>query len=94
MALEQVLSLATVVVLAAAFPLSLVAARGFRGAPFGSVLRPIPVVVAAYIALNAAWALDVSVPPAYPLVTSTVATVGVLVAAAHLLVLLTGRRKL
>jgi len=94
MALEQFLSVATVLVLAAAFPLSLVAARGFRGAPFGGVLRPIPVVVVAYIGLNVVWVVNVSVPPVYQLVTSTVATVGVLVAAARLLVLLTGRRKL
>lgn len=94
MALEQVLSTATVLVLAAAFPLSLVAARGYRGAPFGAVLRPIPVAIVAFVALNAAWAMDVSVPPAYQLVTSTVAILAVLVAAARVFVLLTGRRKL
>ncbi|USZ68369.1 hypothetical protein NGM10_01190 [Halorussus salilacus] len=94
MVVERILSLATVLVLAATLPLSLVAIRGFRGAPFGAVLRPLPVVLVAYIALNSAWALDVSVPPAYQIVTSTVATGAVLVSAAHVLVLLTERRKL
>ncbi|WP_135805608.1 hypothetical protein [Halorussus marinus] len=94
MAIEHLLSVATVLVLAASFPLSLVAARGFRGAPFGEVLRPIPVVVVAAVGLDLIWALDASVSPAYVLVMSTVATGGVLVAATRLLVLLTGRRKL
>lgn len=94
MVLERILSLATVLVLASTLPLSLVAVRGFRGAPFGAVLRPIPVVVVAYIAMNAAWVMDASVSPTYRIVTSTVATLGVLVSAAHALVLLTERRKL
>lgn len=94
MGLEQMLSLATVLVLSATFPLSVVAVRGFRGAPFASVLRPIPVVLLAYIALNAPWVLDVEPSPEYYIVTSTVATAGTLVSAAHVLVLLTERRKL
>lgn len=94
MVVERILALGTVLVLAATLPLSLVAIRGFRGAPFGSVLRPLPVVLVAYVALNSAWVLDVSVPPAYQVVTSTVATAALLVSAAHVLVLLTERRKL
>lgn len=94
MLLEQILSLATVLVLAATLPLSLVAVRGFRGAPFGAVLRPLPVVLVAYVGLNAVWVLDVSVPPAYQIATSSVATAAALFSAARLVVLLTERRKL
>lgn len=94
MVLDRILSLATVLVLAGTLPLALVAVRGYRGAPFGAVLRPLPVVLAAYIGLNSAWVLDVSVPPAYQIATSTVATAALLVSAAHVLVLLTERRKL
>lgn len=94
MSLERMLSLATTLVLAGTFPLSLVAVRGFRDAPFGSVLRPIPVVLLAFIALNAAWVSEASVPPAYHVLTSSLAIVAALVSAAHVVVLLTERRKL
>lgn len=39
-----------VLVLAAAVPLSLVAARGFGDSPFGDVLRPLPVVSLSFLA--------------------------------------------
>lgn len=94
MILERILAFATVLVLAATLPLSLVAVRGFRGAPFGRVLRPLPVVFVAYIGLNAVWVLDVSVPPAYQIATSSVAATAALVSAGRLVVLLTERRKL
>ncbi|WP_128478171.1 hypothetical protein [Halorussus pelagicus] len=93
MVVERILALATILVLAGTFPLAVIAARGFRGAPFGSVLRPLPVLLLAYIALNAGTALGVSTPPAFNLAASAVATVTALVAAAHVLVLLTERRK-
>lgn len=94
MPLERVLALATTLVLAGTVPVAAIAARGFRGAPFGSVLRPLPVVLLAFVALNANVAVGVSVPPTYDLVALTVATFGALLSAAHILVLLTERRKL
>jgi len=94
MLVERVLALATTVVLAGTFPLAVVAARGFRDAPFGSVLRPLPVVIAAFVAMNAPAAVDATLPDAYFLGVSLVATAGVLVSAAYALVLLTERRKL
>lgn len=94
MPLDRILSLATTLVLAGTVPVAAIAARGFRGVPFGAVLRPLPVVLLAYVALNANVAVGVEVPPVYDLVASTVATVGALVSAAHVLVLLTERRKL
>jgi hypothetical protein len=94
MALTRVLALTTTVVLAGTFPVAVIAARGFRDAPFGSVLRPLPVVVLAYVLLNAPSAVGVGVPSPYFLVVSLFGTVGALVSAAHALVLLTERRKL
>lgn len=94
MALERTLELATMLVLAGTLPLATIAARGFRGSPFGSVLRPIPVVLVAYIAMNAPGVVAVDLPESYYLLTSTIGVVGVLIAAAHAVVLLTERRKL
>lgn len=94
MALEGIFELATMLVLAGTLPIAVIAARGFRGAPFGSVLRPIPVVLVAYIAMNVSGVLDVDLPESYYLISSTIGVVGVLIAATHAVVLLTERRKL
>lgn len=94
MALERILELATILVLAGTLPIAVIAARGFRGAPFGSVLRPIPFVLVAYIAMNVPEVVGVDLPEFYYLVSSTIGVAGVLVAAVQAVVLLTGRRKL
>ncbi|MFC4551854.1 MULTISPECIES: hypothetical protein [Halorussus] len=94
MGLERILAMGTTLALAGTLPLALVASRGFSGAPFGSVLRPLPVVLGAFLALNANEVLGTETPPAYELVVSLVAICGILVSAAHVLVLLTERRKL
>lgn len=94
MALEGILELATMLVLAGTLPIAVIAARGFRGAPFGAVLRPIPVVLLAYIAMNVSGVLDVDLPEAYYLISSTIGVAGALVAASQAVVLLTERRKL
>lgn len=46
----SVLDSLQVLVLAAAVPLSLVAARGFGDSPFGDVLRPLPMVSLSFLA--------------------------------------------
>jgi hypothetical protein len=94
MLLERVLVLATTLVLAGTVPVAVIAARGFRDAPFGAVLRPLPVVLLAYVALNGNLVLGKPAPPVFDLAASTVATVGALIAAANVVVLLTERRKL
>lgn len=94
MLVERVLALATTIILAGTFPLAVVASRGFRDAPFGSVLRPLPVVILAFAVMNAPESLDASLPDAYYAVVSLVAVGGTLVSAAHALVLLTEWRKL
>lgn len=46
--LETTLRALQVFVLGAALPLSIIAARGYWHAPFGSVLRPLPVVTVGF----------------------------------------------
>ena len=94
MVIERTLELATMLVLTGTFPLAVIAARGFQGAPFGSVLRPLPIVIAAFVGMNAPGVMGVSATPAFYVAASTVGVVGALVSATHALVLLTGRRKL
>lgn len=94
MPLERVLALSTMVVLVGTFPLAVIASRGFRDAPFGSVLRPLPIVVLGFAAMKAPSVMDIAVPDTYFLVVSLVATAGALVSAAYALVLLTEWRKL
>lgn len=91
---ERTLELATMLVLAGTLPVAVIAVRGFRGAPFGSVLRPLPFVILAYIAMNAPSVTGTEVPEIFYLVTSTIGVGGALVSAAHAIVLLTERRKL
>lgn len=90
----QALSLATLAVLAAALPLSLIAAVGFRNAPFGGVLKPLPVTFAAYVLMNAAQVLELAVPPGGYLVLSVTAIVAAFVAALNATLVLTERRSL
>lgn len=94
MALERILTLVTTLVLAGTVPIAVIAARGYRGAPFGSVLRPLPIVILGYVALNASAVVKLPTPTAFALVMSSVATIGAMVSASHVLVLLTERRKL
>lgn len=88
------LELTTMLVLAGTVPVAVIAAQGFREAPFGSVLRPIPVVLLAYVAMNASGVMNVTFPVTFYLISSTIGVAGVLVAAAHAATLLTERRKL
>jgi hypothetical protein len=94
MLLERLLALATTLVLAATLPVAVIAVRGFRGAPFGSVLRPLPFVLLAFVGLKAPTVTGVSAPAGLSLAASIVGVGGALVSAAHALVLLTERRKL
>lgn len=100
-ALIGLLSLANVVVLTVGLVLAVVAARGFAGAPFGRLLRPLPVLFAAFALVNAPWATELSgwprYVPNYSLVYSVVFTVAVgaaVWAALQALFLLTERRSL
>ncbi|WP_058366992.1 hypothetical protein [Haloparvum sedimenti] len=79
--LSRLLLLLTTLTLAAGLPLSVIAARGFAGSPFGRVLRPIPVVFIGFIALNVPTIVGIGTAGVYDLIVSTLA-VGAAVAAA------------
>lgn len=84
--------LATFAALTAALPLSLVAALGFRDAPFGAMLKPLPVLIVAHAALNAVGILRIDIGGAAYLALSSAAVGASLVAAVNGILLLTERR--
>lgn len=94
----QLLALTNVLVLTLGFFLSLVAVRGFDGAPINRMLKPLPVAFAAFVLVNVPYVVFgvASVPGydlAYPVVFS-VATLAIVVASLRGMVLLTERRDL
>lgn len=96
--LVQLFSLLNIVVQATAIVLSLIAVRGFRGAPINRVLKPIPVVMACMLVVNMPWAsfFLFSVPYATE-IYAVVFSIGVLAAvyaAFQATMLLTERRDL
>lgn len=100
-AIVELLSLANVVVLTVGLVLAVVAARGFSDAPFGRMLRPLPVMFAAFVLVNAPWTTGLVGWPGYvpaylPLYTVvfTVAVLAAVWAAAQAVYLLTERRSL
>jgi hypothetical protein len=100
-ALIGLLSLANVVVLTVGLVLSIVAARGFSDAPFGRMLRPLPVMFLAFLLVNAPWTTELTgwpgYVPAYSLAYAVVFTAAVLAAvwaALQAVFLLTERREL
>lgn len=96
--LFQSLTLLNIIVLSVGFACSLVAVRGYRGAPINRVLRPLPIVFACMIVVNMPWASLVlfSLPYANA-IYGVVFSVGVLAAAVasfRATMLLTERRDL
>lgn len=96
--LVQLVHLLNVVVQAVAIVLSVIAVRGFRGAPINRVLKPIPVVMTCMLLVNMPWASwSLFSLPYFTIAYSVVFTVGVLaavVAAFQATMLLTERRDL
>lgn len=94
----QLLSLLNVLVLLVGFSLSLVAVRGFSGAPINRMLKPLPVAFGAFVLVNVPWiAFRLMELPGYTtayVLTFSVATVAVVVSALRGTVLLTERREL
>jgi hypothetical protein len=91
-AVGDVFTLGTLTMLSIALPLSVIAAYGFRNAPFGSMLKPLPVMIVAFILLNAINLLEIAVSGVGYLVLSTVAVGAALVATINGILLLTERR--
>lgn len=90
---ETVLTVGTLVALSMGFPLSLIAARGYQGAPFARVVRPLPVVFGGYIVVNVNLLIEPDAVNLINLVFSTAAIVAALVAAANYAWLLAERRE-
>lgn len=90
--LVTALRLAQVAVLSAALPLALIAAYGYRDAPFGGVLRPLVPVVVIYLLLAAAQVLYPDSLPRVELAVGALGLVLITVATYRLVTLLTGRR--
>ncbi len=90
----RIFSLATVLVLAAALPLAVIAIRGYWQAPFSRLLRPLPVIVSALVALHVPTILAVDPPVVYSTVVSSLAVAASFAMAVEALLLLTGRRSL
>jgi len=96
--LVQSLTLLTIVVQAAGVVLSIIAVRGFSGAPINRVLKPIPVVLTSMLVVNMPWAAFslFSIPYAAVIYAAvfTVGTAAAVVAAFEATMLLTERRDL
>lgn len=94
----QLLALANVLVLTVGLCLSLVAVRGFAGAPINRMLEPLPVAFACFVLVNVPWVVfRVMDVPGYSLayaVVFSVATLAIVVASLRGMVLLTERREL
>jgi len=90
--LDDLLIFGLVILLSAALPLSLVAARGFRGSPFGKVTAPIPLVLACYIVADGSRLYLEQVPTTFYAVVTSVAVLAAVYAALNAMLLLTERR--
>lgn len=90
--LREALILAEVVLLSAALPLSVVAALGFRGSPFGRVTAPIPVVVGCYIVADGSRLVFEHPPAGFYAAVTSVAVVAAVYGALNGALLLTERR--
>lgn len=96
--LVQSLTLLTIVVQAAGIVLSIIAVKGFRGAPINRVLKPIPIVMTCMLVVNMPWAAFTlfTIPYASVIyaVVFSVGTLAAIVAAFNAAMLLTERRDL
>lgn len=94
----QLLALANVLVLTLGFFLSLVAVRGFAGAPINRMLKPLPVAFACFVLVNIPWVVfRIANIPGYTVAysaTFSIATLAIVVASIRGMVLLTERRDL
>jgi hypothetical protein len=86
------LLLGEIVVLSMALPLAVIATLGFRGSPFGKVMAPIPVAIAAYLLAVASVMVLESVPLVLYLGFSVVGTLAAVYSVANAVLLLTERR--
>jgi hypothetical protein len=91
--IDRALSVGTTLALVGSFAFSLVALRGYWDAPFGDVLRPLPVAFGGFLAATIPTALGVDVPLRYRVVVACAAVLAAFVAAVEGVVLLAGWRR-
>lgn len=94
--LADAFRLVQVVVLATSLPLAVIAAHGYRDAPFGRFLWPLVPIVVLYLLLAVGEVLAVTAAQSrlVELLVGSVALVLVTYAVVQLVLLLTGRREL
>ncbi|WP_054583214.1 hypothetical protein [Halolamina pelagica] len=90
--LAELFRLGQVVVLSATLPLAVIAARGFRDAPFGRVVRPLVPITLTYLAIAAIKLADPSMGADASRLLGSVAVVLIAWTAAQGILLLSGRR--
>jgi hypothetical protein len=90
--LGDILVFGEIVLLSAALPLSVIAALGFRGSPFGKVTGPLPVVFVCYIVADGSRIVVGHTPPWFYGVVTSVALLAAIYAAVNAMLLLTERR--
>lgn len=92
--LDEILVFGEVVLLSAALPLSVIAALGFRGSPFGKVTGPLPVVFVCYIIADGSRLVVGHTPLWFYEVVTSVALLAAVYSAVNAMLLLTERRVL
>ncbi len=80
--------------LSTTLPLAVVAARGFRGTPFGRVVRPLVPITGAYLAIAATKVVAPAAAATASRVFGTLAVVLMAWTAVQAILLLSGRRAL
>lgn len=90
--IDEVLIFGLVVVLSAALPLSIIAALGFHGSPFGKVTAPIPIIIFSYVVADGSRLYMDHVPATFYAVFTSVAVAAAVYSAVNAALLLTERR--
>jgi len=90
--LAELFRLGQVVVLSATLPLAVVAARGYRDAPFGRVVRPLVPITLAYLAIAAIKLVEPSMGTDASRLLGSIAIALIAWTAAQGILLLSGRR--
>jgi len=90
--LAELFRLGQVVVLSATLPLAVIAARGYRDAPFGRVVRPLVPITLTYLAIAAIKLVEPSMGADASRLLGSVAVVLIAWTAAQGILLLSGRR--
>jgi len=92
--LAELFQLGQLIVFSATLPLAVIAARGYRNAPFGRVVRPLVPITLAYIVVVAVKLVEPSLDATVNRLVGSVAVALIAWTALQLILLLSGRREL